>query len=78
MIVLTIENRGRRNFVISKENHISGGVINKDPNNQTLNISIVPGSEVRVTESCGKKLAKEWPNEIRILKTSNVKSTRKE
>jgi len=63
-----IENKGKRCFLISVTDHVSGGIVIKGPNNEDKSVSIEPGATVLVSDNCGKKLSIDWKNEIKVVK----------
>ena len=72
-VVYEIENRGKRNFVIALDSHVSGGKVNTGADGKATGVTIEPEQIVKVTEECGKKLAHDWPKEIKILKKSKAR-----
>lgn len=73
MLVYTLENRGKRKFVIGTEEHVSGGTLIKGIKGEIMNVVVEPGATVKVNEACFNKLSNGWKGEIRLIGKANRK-----
>ncbi len=73
MVIWEIENRGQRKFVIGLGEHLSGGIVQKGPNNEDINVVIDPGTIAKITEKCGRNLSEGWKDEIKVIRKINRK-----
>jgi pyridoxine 5'-phosphate synthase PdxJ len=72
-VVYELENRGKRNFIISLEDHVSGGDVKVGADGKPRNVYFAPDKMIEVTEECGIRLSEGWKNEIKVIKKTNRK-----
>jgi hypothetical protein len=71
--MVTLENRGKRSFIINPEDHVKGGKECLGPNGKVASYYIGPDVTAQVTDKCADNLVKHFKGEIRILKRTNRK-----
>jgi hypothetical protein len=76
-VAYTIENRGKRSFIVSGAELLSGGnkhiiTVGGTPDGEEHG-TIGPEQQVVVTDKCGERLLKGWPQEIKLLKKTRQK-----
>lgn len=68
MVIYELDNRGKRNFIIAREDFISGeGTILTDINKREVGVQLAPDTTFKVSEDCAKKLL-TFKGEIKLVR----------